>query len=271
VDLQPGFVIKTTLQTLHAASSAPPLTKLFINVSSAEQVPPPSEEKTNPLCTVGAVQSTTDKGKNNATSICTSTTCSSSNFWCVSAGNRSLVIDATLNTGVLIKAKNDKSYKQWLIQWALEKVEEKMGVELSRSGSKILPNKSPAILNPPLAITDYSEPNIKSKGTLTPRKAVLPIPVVQRPATSDKIQVVKADSVPASVMKSPTLVRTNSTSIQSKRKPKTEFEVVDGGAAFVFKVEIPEEVRPWRKRDTMICSANAFFANAANPKHFRFG
>jgi len=139
-NLQPGFVIKTTLQTLHAASSAPPLTKLFINVSSAEQVPPPSEEKANPLCVVGSFESTTDKGKTNLFKL---------HVYerrlililVLSAGNRSLVIDATLNTGVLVKAKKDKSYKQWLIQWALEKVEEKMGVELSRSGSKILPAK----------------------------------------------------------------------------------------------------------------------------------
>lgn len=92
-------------------------------------------------------------------------------------------------------------------------------------------------------IADYSEPNIKSKGALTPRKAVLPIPVVQRPATSDKIQVVEAGSIPASVTKEPTLARANPASIQSKRKPKTEFETVDEGAAFVFKIEIPEEVR----------------------------
>lgn len=59
---QPGFVVKTTLQTLHAATSAPPLTKLFINVSSADQVPPPSDENANPLCAVGAAESTTDKG-----------------------------------------------------------------------------------------------------------------------------------------------------------------------------------------------------------------
>jgi hypothetical protein len=51
------------------------------------------------------------------------------------AGNRSLVIAATLSSDVLNKAKKDKKYKQWLIQWALEKVEEKMGVDLSRSES----------------------------------------------------------------------------------------------------------------------------------------
>jgi hypothetical protein len=43
-----------------------------------------------------------------------------------------------LNTGVLLKTKKDKSYKQWLIQWVLEKVEEKMGVDLSRSKPDIL-------------------------------------------------------------------------------------------------------------------------------------
>lgn len=51
----------------------------------------------------------------------------------IPAGNRSLVIEATLSTDVLNKAKKDKKYKQWLIQWALEKVEEKLGVDLSRS------------------------------------------------------------------------------------------------------------------------------------------
>lgn len=45
------------------------------------------------------------------------------------------MIAATLSSDVLNKAKKDKKYKQWLIQWALEKVEEKMGVDLSRSES----------------------------------------------------------------------------------------------------------------------------------------
>jgi len=129
-----------------------------------------------------------------------------------------------------------------LIQWVLEKVEEKMGVELSRSMSKVLPKRAPENHISPSAIADYSEPNIKSKGALTPRKAVLPIPVVQKAATSDKIQVVEASSVPPNVTKAPSYVETSSTSNQSKRKPKTEFEVVDEGTAFVFKIEIPEEV-----------------------------
>lgn len=58
-----GFVIKTTLQTYHAASGALPLTKLFINVSSAPQIPPPPEGgKVNPLCAVAGCEETLDKG-----------------------------------------------------------------------------------------------------------------------------------------------------------------------------------------------------------------
>jgi hypothetical protein len=50
-----------------------------------------------------------------------------------SAGKPSLVIDATLAPTPIQQSKRDKSYKQWLIQVILEKVEERMGVELSRS------------------------------------------------------------------------------------------------------------------------------------------
>lgn len=49
------------------------------------------------------------------------------------AGKPSLVIDATLAPSPIQQSKRDKSYKQWLIQVVLEKVEERMGVELSRS------------------------------------------------------------------------------------------------------------------------------------------
>lgn len=49
------------------------------------------------------------------------------------AGKPSLVIDATLAPSPIQQCKRDKSYKQWLIQVILEKVEERMGVELSRS------------------------------------------------------------------------------------------------------------------------------------------
>ncbi len=49
------------------------------------------------------------------------------------AGNLSLVVDTILPIVTLQKAKRDKNFKQWLIQVALEKVEERYGVELSRS------------------------------------------------------------------------------------------------------------------------------------------
>ncbi len=47
-------------------------------------------------------------------------------------GTQALVTDGILPTSYLIKCKRDKSFKQWLIQVVLEKVEERYGIELSR-------------------------------------------------------------------------------------------------------------------------------------------
>ena len=96
--------------------------------------------------------------------------------------------------------------------------------------------------------SDYTEPNIKSKGALLPRKAVLPIPVVT-PAATNKIQLVEEEdrSQRGSVTQSTsTPVSASIQPGQSKAlvKPKTEFEIVDEGAAFVFTIMLPEEVGP---------------------------
>ncbi|KAJ9098952.1 hypothetical protein QFC19_006176 [Naganishia cerealis] len=129
---QASFVIKTQLQTPHHLSGSPPLTKVFVNVTYAAEVPEQQDaEKLRGIvnCVVSDVRETADK-----------------------AGKASLVIDATLASSPIQQSKRDKSYKQWLIQVILEKVEERMGVELN-----------------------YTEPNIKCKGTLEPRTAVIPM------------------------------------------------------------------------------------------------
>ncbi|KAJ9104622.1 hypothetical protein QFC21_002120 [Naganishia friedmannii] len=136
VEIEPkaSFVIKTHLQTPHHLTGSPPLTKVFVNATYADEVPEQQDaEKLRGIvnCVVSAVRETADK-----------------------AGKPSLVIDATLAPTPIQQSKRDKSYKQWLIQVILEKVEERIGVELSRN---------------------YTEPNIKSKGVLLPRTAVIPM------------------------------------------------------------------------------------------------
>jgi hypothetical protein len=85
-----------------------------------------------------------------------------------------------------------------------------------------------------------------------PRKAVLPIPVV-KPSLTSKIQLVD-EEIP---------VRTDPTKAQGVSeaasrpsqppkemlKPKTEFEIVDEGRAFVFTILLPEEVRSMQRWD----------------------
>lgn len=80
-------------------------------------------------CVISDVRETADKGMSErALEIFRQMLTSRS-----TAGKPSLVIDATLAPSLIQQCKRDKSYKQWLIQVILEKVEERMGVELSRS------------------------------------------------------------------------------------------------------------------------------------------
>ncbi|KAJ9113185.1 hypothetical protein QFC22_006024 [Naganishia vaughanmartiniae] len=159
---------------------SPPLTKVFVNATYADEVPEQHEaEKLKGIvnCVVSDVRETADK-----------------------AGKPSLVIDATLAPTPIQQSKRDKSYKQWLIQVILEKVEERIGVELSRN---------------------YTEPNIKSKGILSPRTAVIPMDAETferitaakaKEKGSERIQLLDEDEV--------ALLTTSSTGDAREEKPK---------------------------------------------------
>lgn len=130
--LQASFVIKTQLQTPHLVTGTPPLTKVFINATYADEVPEQQDaEKLKGIvnCVISDVRETADKGES---VICLAISDNRSPLG-NAAGKPSLVIDATLAPSPIQQCKRDKSYKQWLIQVILEKVEERMGVELSRS------------------------------------------------------------------------------------------------------------------------------------------
>jgi hypothetical protein len=91
-------------------------------------------------------------------------------------------------------------------------------------------------------VTDYSEPNIKSKGNLLPRKAVLPIPV-KTTVISNKIQVLETN-VPLKSVPSPAVpIASIPFREKTKTKPKAEFKTVNDGTAFVLTVMMPDEVR----------------------------
>jgi type VI protein secretion system component VasK len=113
-------------------TGTPPLTKVFINATYADEVPEQQDaEKLRGIvnCVVSDVRETADKGEPYAHDGW------NRQRWTLerAAGKPSLVIDATLAPSPIQQSKRDKSYKQWLIQVILEKVEERMGVELSRS------------------------------------------------------------------------------------------------------------------------------------------
>lgn len=85
-----------------------------------------------------------------------------------------------------------------------------------------------------------------------PRKAVLPIPVV-KPATTSKIQLVDEEvplrTDPTKVQGVSEVASRSSQPPKVMLKPKTEFEIVDEGRAFVFTILLPEEVRSMQRWD----------------------
>jgi hypothetical protein len=169
--LQASFVIKTQLQTPHHLTGTPPLTKVFINTTYANEVPEQHDaEKLRGIvnCVISDVRETADKGVPGRDPAVASLMLTSGS----TAGKPSLVIDATLAPSLIQQCKRDKSYKQWLIQVILEKVEERMGVELSRSKQCACVSLR---FDAYRSLEDYTEPNIKCKGTLEPRKAVIPM------------------------------------------------------------------------------------------------
>jgi hypothetical protein len=66
VPCQASFVIKTQLQTPHLVTGTPPLTKVFINATYADEVPEQQDaEKLRGIvnCVVSDVRETADKGE----------------------------------------------------------------------------------------------------------------------------------------------------------------------------------------------------------------
>jgi hypothetical protein len=86
---------------------------------------------------------------------------------------------------------------------------------------------------------DYTEPNIKVKGELKPRRAVLPIPVLQ-PSQSGHIQVIDDNYAPPLCQAQ--AVQFNTDQSKALIEPKHDFEVVDNGLAFIFTMYVPDEV-----------------------------
>ncbi|KAL6631951.1 PIH1-domain-containing protein [Neocallimastix sp. 'constans'] len=175
VQPEPGFVIKT-----HNKKNVEGFTeglKIFINICHSGKVPAP------PLATDEEIRKAIEADDNATYKVPLSLSVPRTDL--DKAGKTCIVFDACVNTNAIIKATKDGDYKLFLIELALEWVEEQYKLELSREFSlpkmrakgKLVKHFIRRPERPSISELDSSVlPPTKSKTTTTTTKKTLPKP-----------------------------------------------------------------------------------------------
>ncbi|KAI8581482.1 hypothetical protein K450DRAFT_298546 [Umbelopsis ramanniana AG] len=146
VQIQPiaGFVCKT--KTTTALKGFPIGTKVFINICHAPEVPEPT-----PTATEKDIQKAlrAEEGANYQVPMSLGAT----RYDFDHAEKACMVIDACIHTQPFLRAERDLDYRLYILELAMELVEERDKVQLSR---------------------EFTMPNISSKGTIPPRMLQVP-------------------------------------------------------------------------------------------------
>jgi hypothetical protein len=146
VQIQPtaGFVCKT--KTTTALKGFPIGTKVFINICHAPEVPEPT-----PTATEKDIQKAlrAEEGANYQVPMSLGATRYDHDH----AEKACMVIDACVHTKPFLRAERDLDYRLYILELAMELVEEREKVQLSR---------------------EFTMPKISSKGTIPPRMLQVP-------------------------------------------------------------------------------------------------
>jgi len=122
IEPEPGFVIKThNKKTVEGYSEG---LKVFINICHNGKVPPP------PIATDEEIRKAIEAEDNSSYKVPLSLSVPRTDL--DKAGKTCIVFDACVNTNTIVKATKDYDYKLFLIELAIEWVEEKYKLELSR-------------------------------------------------------------------------------------------------------------------------------------------
>ncbi|KAL7411720.1 pre-RNA processing PIH1/Nop17-domain-containing protein [Mrakia frigida] len=224
------------IPTQGSSTTFPPKLKVFINVTHHHLVPapPPPSSKGVSLDVwvpgvVGDVSVTVDK-----------------------VGNPSLLIDVVLSTEVHTKLKKDPEFKLYIIQVALEKVEEKLSIDLSRN---------------------YSLPKtLASKGPLLPRTVILPsLPsnsaTAAPPPPEPTPTVLTSSSPPPSSDDAPFLsISSSSTTRSLLPRPSTIFSLDKEKKTFTFTILVPLVLPVPKKEDSKAPKATLEFVEPGTVK-----
>eukprot|EP00833_Pecoramyces_ruminatium_P009923 jgi/Orpsp1_1/1183955/evm.model.c7180000087376.1 len=125
IEPEPGFVIKThNKKTVEGFTEG---LKIFINICHNGKVPPP------PIATDEEIRKAIEAEDNTKYKVPLSLSTPRTDL--DKSGKTCVVFDACINTNAIIKATKDYDYKLFLIELAIEWVEEKYKLELSREFS----------------------------------------------------------------------------------------------------------------------------------------
>jgi len=122
IEPEPGFVIKThNMKTVEGFTEG---LKIFINICHNGKVPPP------PIATDEEIRKAIEAEDNTKYKVPLSLSTPRTDL--DKSGKTCIVFDACVNTNPIIKATKDFDYKLFLIELAIEWVEEKYKLQLSR-------------------------------------------------------------------------------------------------------------------------------------------
>jgi len=125
IEPEPGFVIKThNKKTVEGFTEG---LKIFINICHNGKVPPP------PIATDEEIRKALEAEDNTKYKVPLSLSAPRTDL--DKSGKTCVVFDACINTNPIIKATKDYDYKLFLIELAIEWIEEKYKLELSREFS----------------------------------------------------------------------------------------------------------------------------------------
>ncbi|KAI9495425.1 PIH1 family, partial [Zychaea mexicana] len=156
VQPQPGFVCKTKVER---SKKHKPGTKVYINICHADAIPAP------PVANENEIQKALDAEQDATYRVPLSM--GQPRF---DTDSTSLIMDACIHTQPYMRAERDLDFKLYILELAIEFVEEMESVELSR---------------------EFTMPNLQSKGTIPQRMLRLPKPALisavkkQKPAKKE--------------------------------------------------------------------------------------
>ncbi|KAL7747211.1 hypothetical protein RI367_007422 [Sorochytrium milnesiophthora] len=191
---EPAFVIKTAL--LKSTDTYPSGFKLFINIAHSPYIPAP------PVATDEEIRAAINGG-NGEWKVPMSLTAPRDDIDKGAPGRPCVVFDACINSDVLHKAEKDTDFKLFIIELAVEWVEEKHKMSLSR---------------------DFTLPKLRSKGPLHEHKIFRP----KRAGISQLADGTKTNWSPKQQQQQPRM----------KQKPK--YTVTESGdRALMVRLELP--------------------------------